>query len=125
MLIIQLVLKILDYYTIKNFRDGWYSNEFLILFSKKQININAIIQSHKSEKFENLNSFIRSVFQDNIVVSDLTIKNNDKNNKMNITLTNDNNYILPIIIKLKKEPVLDDYFEPIIKKKKHKKKYKK
>lgn len=114
-----------DYYTIKNFRDGWYSNEFLILFSKKQININAIIQSHKSEKFENLNSFIRSVFQDNIVVSDLTIKNNDKNNKMNITLTNDNNYILPIIIKLKKEPVLDDYFEPIIKKKKHKKKYKK
>ena len=113
-----------DYYSIKNF-GGWYSNEFLILFSKKQININAIIQSHKSEKFENLNSFVRSVFQDNIVVSDLTIKNNDKNNKMNITLTNDNNYILPIIIKLKEEPVLDDYFEPVTKKKKHKKKYKK
>ena len=114
-----------DYYTIENFRNGWYSNEFLILFSKKQININAIIQSHKSEKFENLNSFIRSVFQDNIVVSDLTIRNNDKNNKMNITLTNDNNYILPVIIKLKNEPELDDYFEPVIKKKKHKKKYKK
>jgi hypothetical protein len=96
-----------DYYSIKNF-GGWYSNEFLILFSKKQININAIIQSHKSEKFENLNSFVRSVFQDNLVASDLTIGNDEDfffyENKMNATLTNDNNFILPIIIELKEKP---------------------
>ena len=95
-----------DYYNIENF--GYYSREFLILFSKKQININAIIQSHQTEKFGDLKSFVRSVFQDNLVASDLTIGNDEDfffyENKMNATLTNDNNFILPIIIELKEKP---------------------
>ena len=95
-----------DYYSIDNF--GNYPCEFLILFSKKQIDINAIIQSHQTEKFGDLKSFVRSVFQDNLVASDLTIGNDEDfffyENKMNATLTNDNNFILPIIIGLKEKP---------------------
>ena len=109
-----------DYYNIENF--GYYSREFLILFSKKQININAIIQSHQTEKFGDLKSFVRSVFQDNLVASDLTIGNDEDfffyENKMNATLTNDNNFILPIIIELKEKPEPEI---PETKKKKRKK----
>lgn len=115
-----------DYFSIENFENGWFSNEFLVLFSKKQIDINSIIQSHKSEKFESLNSFVRSVFKDNIVVSNLNVVDgensyfNDKN-KMNITVVKDNNYILPIIINLKEKPKPKPIIiKPINKKKKKK-----
>lgn len=115
-----------NYYDIKDFSNGWFSNsELLILFSKKKIDINEIIMAHKSEKFNNLNSFVRSVFQDNIVVSDLTIGNDEDflsylNNKMNITLINDNNYILPIIINLSEKVKPVKIVKPVTKKK-HKK----
>ena len=115
-----------NYYDIKDFSNGWFSNsELLILFSTKKIDINEIIMAHKSEKFNNLNSFVRSVFQDNIVVSDLTIGNDEDflsylNNKMNITLINDNNYILPIIINLSEKVKPVKIVKPVTKKK-HKK----
>jgi hypothetical protein len=65
------------------------------------------------------------VFQDNIVVSDLTIGNDEDflsylNNKMNITLINDNNYILPIIINLSEKVKPVKIVKPVTKKK-HKK----
>ena len=113
-----------DYFSIENFENGWFSNEFLVLFSKKQIDINSIIQSHKSEKFESLNSFVRSVFKDNIVVSNLTVVDGENSyfsdkDKMNITVVKDNNYILPIIINLKEKPK-PKIVKPVYKKKKKK-----
>ena len=115
-----------DYFSIENFRNGWSSNEFLVLFSKKQIDINSIVQSHKSEKYRNLNSFVRSVFKDNIVVSNLTVVDGENSyfsdkDKMNITVVKDNNYILPIIINLKEKPKPKPIIiKPINKKKKKK-----
>lgn len=100
-----------NYYTINNFEVNWLLDDlqFLIIFSKKPLDLETIINKHKNEKFDNLNSFVKNVFQDNIVLSDLTIGNNEdwfsNENEMNINLSNDINYILPIIVNLKKKPI--------------------
>ena len=98
-----------NYFNIDNF-GNWFNKDFLLLFSKKPLNIETLINTNKNVKYDNLNSFVKAVFKDNIVFSELTIKNNDEvffdeNNKMNLSVSNDINYILPIIINLKNKSV--------------------
>jgi C1A family cysteine protease len=101
-----------SYFNIDNF-SSWYNKDFLLLFSKKPLNIESIINSNKNVKFFDLKSFVKDVFNDNIVLSDLTMINDndwfsDENNKMNVNVSNDINYILPIIINLETKSIKDE-----------------
>jgi hypothetical protein len=99
-----------NYFNIKNLEGGWDDPQFLLLFSKKPIDIQTIINQNKNKKYSDLSLFVKDVFQDNIVLSDLTFKEKDDwfsdvNNVMSFTLSNDINYILPIIINLKNKSI--------------------
>jgi hypothetical protein len=95
-----------NYFNIKNLEGDWYDPQFLLLSSKKPLDVQTIINQNKNKKYSDLSLFVKDVFQDNIVLSDLTFKENDDwlsfvNNVMSFTLSNDINYILPIIINLR------------------------
>ena len=100
-----------NYFNIENFESDWFEGpQFLLLFSEKKLDIETLINTNKNVKYDNLNSFVKAVFKDNIVFSELTINNNDdgffdENNKMNLSVSNDINYILPIIINLKTKSI--------------------
>jgi hypothetical protein len=103
-----------NYFNIENLESGLFEDpQFLLLFSKTKIDMETVVKSYKNKKYENLNSFVKDVFQDNIVLSDLKFKENndlfsDENNSMDFTLSNDINYILPIIINLKTKSIEEE-----------------